>query len=83
MGMLDEDEEFEDEVLYERRGTPVLRSARAPRARCSHTLDESALDWSPKFEVMASSMRCDGVVRLDEQSCVPGFPAAVLGGLWR
>ena len=23
------------------------------------------LDWSPKFEVMASSMRCDGVARLD------------------
>ena len=34
-----------------------------------------ALDWSPKFEVMASSMRCDGVARLD-----PGFPADVLGG---
>ena len=28
MSMLDEDEEYEDEVLYERRGTPVLRSAR-------------------------------------------------------
>jgi len=26
--MLDEDEEYEDAVLYERRGTPVLRSAR-------------------------------------------------------
>jgi len=25
-------------------------------------------------------MRCDGVVRLDEQSCGPRFPAAVLGG---
>ena len=48
---------YEDEVLHERRGTSVLRSARAPRARRSHTLDVSALDWSPKFEVMASSMR--------------------------
>ena len=28
MRMLDEDEEYEDDVLYERRGTPVLRSAR-------------------------------------------------------
>ena len=28
MSMLDEDEEYEDDVLYERRGTPVLRSAR-------------------------------------------------------
>ena len=44
MSMLDEDEEYEDDVLYERRGTPVLRSARAPRARRAHTLDESALD---------------------------------------
>jgi hypothetical protein len=66
MSMLDEDEEYEDEVLYERRGTPVLRSARAPRARRAHTLDELALAWSPKFEVMASSMRCDGVARLDD-----------------
>ena len=71
MSMLDEDEEYEDEVLYERRGTPVLRSARAPRARRAHTLDESALDWSPKFEVMASSMRCDGVVSLDEAELRP------------
>ena len=28
MSMLDEDEEYEDDVLYERRGTPVVRSAR-------------------------------------------------------
>ena len=28
MSMLDEDEEYEDGVLYERRGTPFLRSAR-------------------------------------------------------
>ena len=28
MSMLDEDEEYEDDVLYERRGTPFLRSAR-------------------------------------------------------
>jgi hypothetical protein len=28
MSMLDEDEEYEDDSLYERRGTPVLRSAR-------------------------------------------------------
>ena len=27
MSMLDEDEEYEDEVLHERRGTSVLRSA--------------------------------------------------------
>ena len=27
--MLDEDEEYEDDVLYKRRSTPVLRSARA------------------------------------------------------
>ena len=28
MSMLGEDEEYEDDMLYERRGTPVLRSAR-------------------------------------------------------
>jgi len=28
MSMLDEDEEYEDDSLYERRGPPVLRSAR-------------------------------------------------------
>ena len=28
MSMIDEDEEYEDDELYERRGTPVLRSAR-------------------------------------------------------
>jgi hypothetical protein len=76
MGMLDEDEEFEDEVLAPRH---ARFAQRAPRARCSHTLDESALDWSPKFEVMASSMRCDGVVRLDERSCGPPFSGRCLG----
>ena len=62
-------------INYKRRGTHVLRSARAraPVARRAHILDEMALAWSPKLEAMASSMRCDEEAYLDEAEPRPPF----------
>ena len=83
MSMLDEDEEYEDEVLYERRGTPVLRSARPElvvptpwTSRLWTEVPDSSL-WPRACSAtgLRASMRQS---RVDRR--VPRFPAAVLGG---
>ena len=65
MSMLDEDEDYEDDVLYERRGTSVLGNAR-PELVVPTPWTSRRWTGAPNSRLLASSMRCDGEACLDE-----------------
>ncbi len=79
MSMLDEDEEYEDEVLYERRGTSVLRSAR-PELVVPTPWTSRLWTEVPESSLWPRACSATGLRASMRQSRVPRFRPAVLGG---
>ena len=83
MSTLDVDEEYEDEVLHERRGTSVLRSAPPELVVPTPWMCRR---WTGALNSRLWPRACAETGKRASmwQSCgraaAPGFPAAVLGG---
>jgi hypothetical protein len=76
--MLDEDEEYEDDVLYERRGTPVLRSA---RPELVVPTPWTSWRWPGALNSRLWPRACAATgKRASMSGRGPGFTCAVLGG---
>ena len=79
MSMLDEDEEYENDMLYERRGTPVLRSAR-PELVVPTPLTSRRWTGAPNSKLWPRACAATGKRVSMSGAAAPVSRPAVLGG---
>ena len=79
MSMLDEDEEYEEDSLYERRGTPVLRSAR-PELVVPTPLTSRRWTGAPNSKLWPRACAATGKRVSMSGAAAPVSRPAVLGG---